>query len=253
MKSNTTHSPINETFELPSNGLLYGGTIPKDITLRCMTTFEEKMRLGSGSFAKSMTMILDSCIINEDKNFTSGDLTDTDFWYLLYKLRVITYGPDYNVQTQCSNCSKMINTTVNLDDLKVMSLSPEDAEPRVITLPYSKDEIGLRYLRASEVDEMAAEADRIMSKSPDYYGDPSYLIEMEHKIATVNGKELSSVDKKNYVNSMIGRDSAYFHQKSDESTHGLITAVEIVCPHCNETHKFGLPLTSEFFRPVYRD
>lgn len=253
MKANTTHSPINETYELPSNGLLYEGKIPSTITLRCMTTFEEKMRLGSGSFATSMIRILNACILDEDVD--AGELTDNDFWFLLYKLRTISYGENYNMSFECPNpdCGKVVDTTINLDDLEVLKLDAKYTEPREIVLPYSKDKLGIRYLRAKEVDELSREAEKITQNSPDYYGDPMYQLEMEHRIATINGEVPSTLDKKNYVANMIGMDSAYFHQKVDEPTHGLLTTVTVHCPFCNSDHQVNVPMTSEFFRPTFRD
>lgn len=247
------HSPITETHRLPSDGKLYNGMDP-NITLRCMTTFEEKMRLGGGSFCRTMINILNSCIIDPPEGFDAGTLTDFDLWFLIYKLRVITYGPQYMIEASCSKCGKRFTAVADLDSLKVTTLDDDYESKLSFTLPQSGDEIKIKFIQAKEVDEISEESARILSRSPEYYGDPEYLLLMEHQIDTVNGAKLTKMDLSKYVATMTGRDSAYFHRKVDQlGKYGIVESVSLSCEHCAGVDEYNLPFTGEFFRPSNLD
>lgn len=137
------HSPITETHRLPSNGKLYNGMDP-DITLRCMTTFEEKMRLGGGSFCRTMINIINSIVVDPPEGFDANNLTDFDLWFLIYKSRIITYGPQYMIEASCSKCNKRFTTVVDLDSLQIKSLEDDYESKLSFKLPQSGDDIKLR-------------------------------------------------------------------------------------------------------------
>ena len=96
---NFTKAPlITERFLLPSNGKLYkeqGSSFDGNITLRAMTTMEERMRLGAQDFYESMVNIVNECIVDNKKPdgsyiIDSKYLTVADFDAICIKLRIIT-------------------------------------------------------------------------------------------------------------------------------------------------------------------
>ena len=95
-----------ETFTLPSKGLVYDerDNIPASITLRRMTTKEDKIRMRNLSEDKIRRDILQACILEPDVKADKLKLSDANF--LLFKLRVLSLLDDlYKVQIVCPNCA----------------------------------------------------------------------------------------------------------------------------------------------------
>lgn len=109
---------IAESFTLPSKGLLYEDVNP-EIVMSSMKTKHEMLRLSATEDSqKIMSEIIDDCLVN-DIGISAYDLCLGDFQYLLYKLRIITFGPDYTMESVCPYCGFESTFSVNLDDLEV--------------------------------------------------------------------------------------------------------------------------------------
>ena len=241
---------FQETYTLPSKGLIYDN-IPSEVTIRSMTTFEEKMRLGSQGFYTKICNILNR-VVTDPEEFDAKELALFDFYFLMYKMRSVSYGSNYNVSIKCPHCGKTVSLKVDLDELKVNYLSEEQKEPFTIgPLPRTGDLIGCKHLRVKDQIWIEKRGEEILSKSKDYIGDPEYILRMASWIKTVNGEPIH--DTEGYIMKLTAMDSAYLTQKYNEkSTNiGLDILVEKECPSCGENISFGLPFTSEFFRPTY--
>ena len=244
-------SSIVETVKLPSLGKLDG--IDPEVTIRSMTTFEEKLRLGSkGRFFKIISGIINRCITSPE-NFNSYDLTLQDFVYLFYQLRIVSYGSMYKVVTHCSECGSKFTDEVDLSKLEVNYLSDEFKNPFEITLPRSQDKVMIRLLRTREIDEIAKESEILVKNNKDIEGDPSYLISLARKIVSVNGKELPGAVLDKYVQDMEAIDSNYIEHKYDQVNFGLDITVKCICPKCGERIEYLLPVGDNFFRPQFDD
>ena len=134
---------IQEKFTLPSKGLLYAEKFNPVVTLRSMTTEEEMKRLAYNELEhETMAEIIDSCII-EDLPISSYDMCLGDYQFLLHKLRVVTYGPEYKMVIQCPNCGEVVSSSVNLDTETVQEFDEEKGLDLEITLPETKKVIKL--------------------------------------------------------------------------------------------------------------
>ena len=108
---------------LPSAAVkLYGPQFDGVLTLRAMTTKEERIRLSGQSFYETMSQIVNECIPDNKKpdgsyKIDSRDLTDFDFFAVLVKLRIMSYGALYKTITNCHECGSQFITTVDLSDL----------------------------------------------------------------------------------------------------------------------------------------
>ena len=153
------------TVHLPSNGMLYGENGPEDVTIRAITTREEKFLLGSTA-NDSVDEIIESCIV-KPAGLKMADLILADTNYLLYRLRIHTYGPDYNISTICPNCGTTNNNKVNLNDFLVYELDDDFHEPFDIELPMSEDTLTVRLLRKGDYDAIDNRARRLAKKSRD--------------------------------------------------------------------------------------
>lgn len=246
-------SAVTETYTLPSKGVLYGEGFGSEVTIRSMTTFEEKMRLGNQGFWKTMCSILDA-VVTSPEDYHTDQMTLFDFYFLMYKMRTVSYGPTYKVTVTCPHCGKTEIVKVNLDDLAVNYLPEDMTEPFTIgPLPRSEDTLECRFLRVSDSIKNDKKAKEILNKNPDYVGDPQYILNRVSQIVSINGEKKTPPEIQRYVENMDALDSAYFVQAYEHKTEdiGLTTLCSGQCSVCGEELNFTLPFNSEFFRPTF--
>lgn len=244
---------VQEVYQIPSLGKLYGEDYPSEVSIRSMTTFEEKMRLGSQGFYRTICNILNA-VVTSPENFNASDLTTFDFYYLMYKMRAVSYGPTYKVSVRCPHCGKQVICKVNLDNLDVDYLEDEAKEPIMIgPLPRSGDTLECKFLRVKDLMYNDKKSKDILRRYPEYEGDPNYILEKTSRITAVQGKEYNPGEIQLYVEQMSAMDSAYFDQAYSKLTSkvGMQTTCHEECPECGEIIDFELPFNSEFFRPTF--
>lgn len=242
---------IQETYDLPSRGLL-GTDVPKNVTLRAMSTMDEKMRL-SGSGLTLMPDLIKNCIVSP-ANVDTYKFPLFDIQFLMYKLRVITYGSDYKVTLRCPTCGATKEISVNLDEIPVVELPDGFTDKFTIgPLPVSGDTIECKLLNVYDYIEIERESRRILSKFKDYVGDPEMILNLQHKIVTVNSEEVPTYKIQSYVENMNARDLRFFNIEYEKIAggYGLDTDMFEVCDKCGSDIEYALPMTSEFFRPTY--
>lgn len=253
MTKNKNNGTVSEIYTLPSLGKLYGEDFPQEVTIRSMTTFEEKMRLGNQGFWGTICNILDS-VVTSPENFNAREMSLFDFEFLMYKMRTVSYGPTYKVTVTCPSCGKQSVLNVDLDSLTVDYLKDDVKEPFEIgPLPRSGDTVSCAFMRVYDEISNERKAKEILKKSPEYVGDPSYILNIASKIKQVNGEPLTNLEAQLYVERLNAMDSAYLRAAYDKITGGvgLNTICHETCPSCGEELEFGLPFNSEFFRPTF--
>lgn len=253
MAENTTSRvAIQETYPIPGYAL-YGGSIPRDFTLRAMTTVDEKLRL-SGTGFDIIPQVIQSCIVSP-KDIDTFNLKVFDIQYLMYKLRIITYGPEYKLQFKCPFCGKESEIIVNLDNLESKEVPEDFEEPFDIgPLPVSGDILTCQIPSTREYLEIIKEAKRIKTKNPNYVGDPEFILTYQSQIVAINeNSDLKPFEKRQYVENMHARDMRFLDSKYLEQTdgYGLDTNVIEICESCGNDIVFDLPVTEEFFRPTF--
>lgn len=252
MKKNN-QSAVQEVYQLPSLGKVYGEDFPSEVTIRSMTTFEEKMRLGNQGFWNTMVNILNS-VVTSPEDFDAQNLTLFDFYFLMYKMRTVSYGPTYKVSVKCPTCGKEMISRVNLDELKVNYL-PEDFNPNftIGPLPRSGDTLTCKFVTVKDEMNIEKKAKSILRDHPDYQGDPTYILNKAAQIKAINGEDKLPVEVQMYVEKMDAMDSAYLSQAYTKMTdlYGLDVECHDTCEDCGEDIQFLLPFNSEFFRPTF--
>lgn len=247
------YGSMEETYTLPSLGKLYGDKFPPEVSIRSMTTFEEKMRLGNQGFFKTMCNILNATVTSP-ADFDAEQLTTFDFNFLLYKMRTVSYGPTYKVNLKCPHCGKDIVCKVNLDDLEVTYIN-EDAtsEFEIGPLPRTGDILTCKHVTIHDLMENEKRAKEILKNHPDYVGDPDYILNMVSKIKAINGEAQPQAMVQMYIEKLNSLDASYFQQAYDNivGNIGMSTRCESTCPDCGEDLEFILPFNSEFFRPTF--
>ena len=238
------------TVHLPSNGKLYGEGGPEDITIRAITTREEKFLLGSSN-NDSIDEIIEACIV-KPAGLKMDDLILPDVNYLLYKLRIHTYGAAYDISTICPNCGSTNNNKVNLNDFLVYELDDDFQEPFEVELPMSEDTLTVRLLRKRDYDLVDSRAKKLAKKSRNTtQAEIAYNLRFARYILKINDKDVSWEEAQQYTIDMHGRDSAWFWHVVNDIQVGYDTDVDIICDNCGHEYTSPLPMTMDFFRPSF--
>ena len=143
---------IAETFTLPSHGKVYEEEINPEVVLSSMTTKHEMLRLSSNEDSQRlMADIIDDCIQN-DIGISAYDLCLPDYQFLMYKLREVTFGNEYEMTGVCPYCGSRNNIPVDLDDLEVVEFSDDMLNLMELELPHSGDTIELTLQTPRSLD-----------------------------------------------------------------------------------------------------
>lgn len=251
-------SEIIHEVELPSKGLPYSkeSGITLNITIRAITTAEEKLIFGSGT-DQAITKALKKCIV-DPKDIDLGELTIPDKHFLIVAWRTLSYGPDYETRGRCPVCGQANDYVLSIQDMvdSVTWIDENYLEPYEIELPNSKDHISLRYLRDKDIRAIEREVSRLRRtlKTIDPDADLSYSYRLASFIHSINGNELSLQDKVSYVDKLTARDTSYIKHYADKMNNfGILPTMEVECKTCSSPFNVYIPVDTNFFRAVYRD
>lgn len=240
---------IGESYILPSKGKLYRTEINPNVKIRSMTTEEEMKRLGHSDMPyKLLSEIIDDCLI-EKPGISAYDLCIGDYQFLLHKLRVVTYGADYKVQTYCPACGTINKKTINLDSLEVIEYSEDLNKYLDITLPKTNKKVQLKLQTPRVLDEINSRAEELRKKSPDLKGEPAILFTVESLIAKVDGQVLDPNKLSTFVRHLPMMDTNYILRCAEKLNIGIKTDMTCKCSRCNTEYRYTFPFTGEFFGP----
>lgn len=251
-----TDYSIAEQYTLPSKGKVYSMQVNPVVKLRSMTTQEEMKRLAPSDRAyMNICEIIDDCLV-ENPGISSYDMCLADYQYLLHKLRVVTYGPEYNITSRCPYCGSDTNSTVNLDELEVTPYDEDNfTELSSFELPKTKKKVTLKMQTPRIVDEINAQAKELKKKSKGSVGDAAFLYSVESLIDTVDGKKLDPVLREDFVRNLPMMDTNFILKRAQKivESFGLQTSIENVCSICGLDYTSPFRITSEFFGPAIDD
>ena len=242
---------IQESFTLPSKGLVYSQQINPKITLRSMTGEEEMLRLSpSDSEYEVIAQVIDACI-KEELPISSYDMCLGDFQYLLTRLWEVSYGKEYKIVIQCPNCNEITEAVVNLDKIELHEL--EDGEFNLdseIELPVSKHKVRLTLQtpRLLDIVKEKAKNQRIKMKNNYNY---ELMFSAMSLISDVDGKTQNEMSKEAFVKKLPVKDVYYIINKGDELNRkvGLDNSVIAKCSHCNYMIVTNFRLDPKFYGP----
>lgn len=249
----------SERYILPSHGLIYDKEINPEVKIRPMTVKDEMRRLApstDGSLYRNMAEIIDSCLV-EGPGISSYDLCAGDYQFLLHKLRIVTYGPEYKVECRCPLCGDNDEHVVNLEDLKLTELKEFDKEKELtIKLPVSQKTIELNIITPRILDAIEKDSARALKQSKQnnatISNDFHVLYQLVHAIKTVDGVKLNAVEKETFCQKLVGRDFTAIINRLDalEEKVGLGATIQVHCNNCGYDMATSFRITSEFFRPT---
>lgn len=243
---------ISENITLPSKGEVYEFNVAPDIKLRSMTTAEEMQRLSNTSSAyKNLCDIIDSCMV-EDPGISSYDMIIGDYVFLLYQLRIITYGSEYKTASVCPFCGSNVVDTFNLDNLIVHSYDDKIKTYQEFDLPVSGNHIELRFQTPRIIDSINNESKDFKKKAQAITYDPTLLFTLKHIIAKIDGKKPNPIKIEEWIKQLSMKDTNFILQHADKLNNqiGIETKLYTTCNICGMDYESSLRITQEFFRPA---
>ena len=248
---NVTNIKSQETFTLPSMGLIYPSGNPKSITLRRMTVKEDRMRMRGGGESKIRRDILQACTL--DQGVDIGQLALFDVNYLLFCLRRISLLNNiYKVKLICPYCESEFIDEVDLSKVKVKYASKENLPNFNIELPISKAKVTLKFPNLSSIVLFSSSMDEYSKMNPNEdvsellyaYGDIIY-------ISAINGKSAIFEELEDFIDTLdlIDLKTLKSSVKKLDDVYGLDEDIICQCPNCKRDIHHGLPITGELFTP----
>ena len=247
-----TNYSIAEEYTLPSLGKVYDQKINPIVKLRSMTTEEEMKRLApSDRPYKNLCEIIDDCMV-EPCGISSYDMCIADYQFLLHKLRVVTYGPDYNTSSTCPFCGSVNQHIVNLDELNVEHLDESDIQKYTkFKLPKSGHELTICIQTPRMVDNITVENNDIKRRSKGQSSDQTFILTLRSLVETVDGKVLDPIKKEQFLRKLPMMDTNYImkHAQKLVESFGMDNSVSNVCPMCGLDYNSHFRISAEFFGP----
>ena len=242
---------IAECFELPSKGLVYDTQFDPHIKLKSMTIRDEMKRTSQNATPhRNLCDIIDGCLLTK-LPLSCYDLCVGDYEFLLHKLRIVTYGPEYKMVVGCPHCASVHEEKVSLDDLHIKQFEMKDLEDALsFTLPVCKKQITLRLQTPRMLDNIDAKTKEFKKKhKPEY--DPTALITLQETIDLVDNSKLSYIELENFINQLGAKDANFILNKIAKSNSliGIDTSIDVTCSTCGGDIKTFFRFGPEFFRP----
>lgn len=246
MENNYT---IAESYTLPSKGRVYSQKVNPEIKIRSMTTEEEMKRLAhSDSPYKLLSEIIDDCLV-EKPGISAYDMCIGDYQFLLHKLRIVTYGPDYKIETACPMCGNITKETINLESLNIVEYSEDFDNCLSINLPKTQKHLELKLQTPRMLDEISRKTKELLKKSPNMSSEPAILFTLQSVISTVDGEKYDSVKLESFIRRLPMVDTNYILKSLEKINLGIDTVINCSCNKCGYTHDRVFPITGEFFGP----
>ena len=243
---------IKEDFELPSKGKIYSKKVDPSIRLRAMTVEDEMKRVApSQNPYKSMSEIIESCLV-EKLPIPVYDLCLGDYTFLLHKLRIVTYGPEYKLRFTCPNCGATETITVDLDDMHINEYDDSIKDLFTIKLPVTGHEVKLRFQTPRDLDRINREAAKMREDFPDMVGDPTILLTLQSLIESIDGEAIDPILIKETLKKLPMMDTNLISKTATKlnSLIGIDSDLDITCSKCGVNVKTPFRYTNEFFGPT---
>lgn len=239
--------------ELPSRGLLYENNLAS-VMVRGMYTTEEKFLAGA---RRDFQGVLDKlfskngCIDDLDGMHPS-DLLSSDRLYLLFIVRMLSYGKTYTFKIKCDECDFRFSHTIKLmEGLDITYMEEGVEEPFEVDL--SNKTVGFRLLRGKDekmIDKYVRRARQRDAVDP--LEDPSYIHRLARHVVTVDGETVDLRGAENHMK-MSAIDAQEFKDAIEDRDSGVdLTLRDLDCPECDAPLEEVMPFTAEFFRTSKR-
>lgn len=243
---------IANEYVLPSRGEVYSQDVNSHIKLRSMTTAEEMKRLNHTDRPyKSMSEIMNDCLV-EEIGISAYDLCIPDYQYMLHKLRIVTYGPNYKISSTCPYCGAVNHYTLDLDSLNVIPYNEEEYKKySEFTLPSTEKRIKLRMQTPRILDNITFKSKEEKRKNPGLQGDPAFLFTLESLIEEIDGSKPEQFRIVPFIQKLPMMDTNYILKCAQKlnTSFGIDAGLSNTCGNCGLDYNSSFRTTSEFFGP----
>lgn len=215
--------------KLPSLGKPYEGYYDKETVKLKAFGFEEERLIrsitGQGEAGSIFNMLFDHCVEGPPVDA----LTIPDKEFILFKLRQISYGDDYPIETTCVKCGRLNkDLTLKISNVPVTYLK-EWKKEYTIVLPDSEVEVVYRIPRSKDDTESTDTVTSLFSF-----------------VKSVGGYEDSFIIK-GFIKELIAKDIDILRDAVFKRTHGFDKLVFFVCSECGAENKTIVSLNENFF------
>lgn len=256
---NTTLSSYTQEVTLPSKGYLNPEIPDGKLIQRCMMVADQKFIAGSNLSGSMVTRTLLERTIESPETVNVGNLTTADTLYLLFKLRILSYGEKYKFKTKCPECGKRFEVELDLSKITVNTLDEDYERHLEIVLPRAGDKVYTKFLTNNDLQAINDEMDRRRRKFKDLKDDDfvlrmaTMIRRIELKVPTADGDRVLEhpIDIQNYIEKLTDLDATAIMSTTDNVAFGIYPLVEEKCPHCREFVDIRMDLGPGFFRPKY--
>lgn len=237
---------------LPSKGLLNPEIPEGRIIQRCMMVTDQKFLSGGNRDASEALKQLIQRTVTSPESFDVSNLTLADMVYLLFKLRVLSYGDMYKFKTRCPECGGKIDVEINLSEIPVETLEEGYEEDLVVKLPRRGDTVYIKLLTNRDIEELNKEIKRRKKRSPQ--DESEYILRIAYSISKIKladkKEELTSIiDIERYIGSLTDMDASTITSVRDSVQFGISPVIEYTCPNCRNYIDVSLQFSGDFFRP----
>lgn len=241
-----------EEYTLPSLGKVYDVPVNPVIRISSMLTEHEMRRLSPSERPyKTLCEIIDDCLV-DNPGISSYDMCMADYMFLLQKLRVATYGKNYDVMSTCPYCGSDTKTTIDLDELEVKYYDVNNfAELSQFTIPKTGKRIKLTMQTPRMNDEIAIRSKDLKRKTNGQAGDSAFLLTLQMIVDTVDDKKLDIITSEDFLRKLPMMDTNYITQHAQKlvESFGVKNEINRTCPVCGLDYTNSFRIGPDFFRP----
>ena len=242
---------IAEQFTLPSHGKLYVDDVNPEVVLSSMKAKHEMLRLSATEEShKIMSQIIDDCI-ETDFGISSYDLCLGDFQFLLFKLRIVTFGNGYELLGKCPFCGFEQTYKVDLDTLETKEYTDSYEDLKHLTLPVGGEELLLTYQTPRMLDRINTKMKEYRKRHRDSDENPTILFNIMSVIDEVNGEIPDALELEEWIKELPLADATAIVNRIDEMNNsiGVNLYVEDSCRICGTNFIVPFRVNNTFFRP----
>ena len=242
---------IVETFTLPSQGMVYEEKVNPEVVLSSMTTRHEMLRLSSTEDSQRIiSQIIDDCI-ESDLGISAYDLCLGDFQYLLFMLRVVTFGNEYEMSGKCPYCGFNQLTKVNLDELPVKMYDDSLVDLMELTLPKTGSKVKLTLQTPRMLDRINTKIKEYRRRHKESEENPTILYTILASIEEIDDEQMTTFMLEEWIKDLPLADTNALINRIDQinSMIGVELNVESECKVCGTEYLLPFYINQTFFRP----
>lgn len=239
-------SNLQTEVTLPSGGRLYSDKgWQKPVVLNMITSEWEKKLYGGSRGGEIIDEMLEDLVEGDLK---IDDLHPSDKFFLMMKLRIHSYGPEYHGDVNCPNCG-VKEVLMDLDGINVIEM-PEDYQlVSEGTLPVSGDVVKVRDLTSGDFKKIRKRIKKLCTGTQVVEREQEYITTNAARIVSINGEERMTGEREKYFSQLVGRDSLFLRKLANRPKFGYADTTLVKCPVCGLELEAPVVLTGEFFRP----